>query len=49
MNGWNLGELRLNEKNKAPIRTWIIIIDIGDKNRKVVVQRTWTKGRERKR
>jgi hypothetical protein len=49
MNGWNSRKLRLNEESKILVQTWIITINIGDKNKKVRVQRTWTKGRERKR
>lgn len=49
MNGWSSRELRLNEENKALVRTQIITIDIGDKNKKVGVQIAWAEGRDRKR
>jgi hypothetical protein len=48
MNGWTSRELRLNEESKAPIRTKIITIDIGDNNKKVGVRKSWTKRKGKK-
>jgi hypothetical protein len=35
VNGWSLGYLKLNEKNKALVQVWIIAIDIRDKKKEV--------------
>jgi hypothetical protein len=35
VNGWSLGYLKLNEKNKTLAQVWIIVIDIRDKKKEV--------------
>jgi hypothetical protein len=40
VNGWSLGELTLNEKNKTQARTWIAVTNIKNKEKEVGVQRT---------
>jgi hypothetical protein len=47
MNGWSLGESRLNEENNVPIWAWIVTTDTWDKKKEVGVQRTWTKGKDK--
>jgi hypothetical protein len=48
VNGWSSKEPKINEDNKALVRTWIDTINRRDKKKKLGVQKAWIEGKEKK-